>query len=129
MKLEYLHDGSSKCSVIRLFDFTNAEVEQLNIIIKELASGNIQRVDIHTLPWVESLGNCCLTFFIQKWDQAVVRKKGQNKNNFECGFTKEEWDNVAGMVKPFSKGCGGDFLWLAGVPGEADILLSCSGDW
>jgi hypothetical protein len=38
------------------------------------------------------------------------------------------WDNVAGLIEPFEHSAGG-FQWLAGVPGEAALLLSASGQW
>jgi len=128
MKLEYLHAGSSNCPLIRLYDFTVAEAAQLHDIIKQLASENNQEMEIHNLPWVESIGSCHLTLILQSCDQAVVRKKGKEENNFECGFPAGTWDNIAGLVKPFSKE-GGGFQWLAGTPGEAAILISCNGEW
>jgi hypothetical protein len=48
--------------------------------------------------------------------------------SFECGFTAGAWDNVAGLVEPFTAG-GGGFQWLAGSPGEASLLLTASGQW
>ena len=128
MKLEYLQKGSSDCPLIRLYDFTIAEAAQLRDIIKQLASKNNQRIDIHNLPWVESIGSCHLTLFLQSWDQAVIRKKGKDKNDFECGFTAGTWDNIEGLVEPFTMG-GGGFQWLAGTPGEAALLISCDGKW
>ena len=128
MKLEYLQKGSSDCPLIRLYDFTIAEAAQLRDIIKQLASKNNQRIDIHNLPWVESIGSCHLTLFLQSWDQAVIRKKGKDKNDFECGFTAETWDNIEGLVEPFTMG-GGGVQWLAGTPGEAALLISSNGEW
>lgn len=128
VKLECLHDGSVDCPLIRLYGFTIAEAEQFLYIINQLSAGNNYRVEIHNLPWVEVIGNCHLTLFVQNWDQSVVRKKGQDENNFECGFTTQTWCNIEGLVEPFAKGRGG-FQWLAGIPGEAAILLSCDGGW
>jgi hypothetical protein len=48
--------------------------------------------------------------------------------DFECGFTRRTWDNVTGLIEPFTKSAGG-FQWLAGVPGEARLLLSSRGGW
>ncbi len=128
MKLEYVREGAPECPLIRLFDFTVEEVEQLREIINQLALGKRQRIEIHNLSWIESIGNCRLTFFMQSWDQGVVKKKGNDENNFECGFTTATWDNIEGLVEPFINGSGG-FQWLASVPGETDILLSRDGQW
>jgi hypothetical protein len=126
MKLEYLADGSPDCPLIRLYDFTSAEAEQLHAAIIGLAAGSAERVEIHRLPFVEAVGGCRLTLIRRAWDQAVLRRNGPAE--FECGFTAGTWDNVAGLVEPFAESQGG-FQWLAGVPGEAALLLSSSGQW
>ena len=56
-------------------------------------------------------------------DQAVVRV---GPSNFECGFTARTWDNVAGLVEPFCKDLKG-YQWLVRSPGDADVLMSASG--
>jgi hypothetical protein len=131
MKLEYLHADSSHPKfrpLIRLYDFTIEEACQLRDSIHQLAAGSNQRVELHNMPWVESIGNCRLTLFLQRWDQAVVRKKGKDENDFECGFPVESWDNIEGLLEPYSKGTKG-FQRLAGPPGEADIIISWDGKW
>jgi hypothetical protein len=126
MKLDYLADGSPDCPLIRLYDFTPAEAEQLRNALADLAAGNAGRVDVHRLPFVESVGGCRLTLVTQAWDGAVVRRGGPAE--FECGFRPGTWDNVTGLVEPFAMGADG-YQWLAGTPGEAEILLSADGRW
>jgi len=128
MKLEYLPYGSPDCPLIRLYDFTTAEAVQLHRDVHALASGAAERFDVHRLPFVESVGGCQLAFVRQSWDGAIVRGRGSCE--FECRFTAGTWDNVAGLLEPFTEGAGG-FQWLAGVPGEAALLLSAfaSGQW
>lgn len=126
MKLEFLPGGSPDCPLVRLFDFNPAETERLVAALNCLASGAAERVAVHELPGVEALGGCRLTLVVRSWDQALVRRGGPA--DFECGFTRGTWDNVAGLVEPFVHG-GGGFQWLAGVPGEASLLLSASGQW
>jgi len=128
MKLEYLPDGSPDCPLIRLFDFTAVEADQLLAEISRLAEGNAERVELHKFPWITSVGDCRLVLCVRSWRQAVVRTG--EPAAFECGFPKEIWDNIAGLVEPFAQGADG-FQWLAGVPGEAKLLLSSSptGQW
>jgi hypothetical protein len=128
MKLEYLANGSPNCPLIRLYDFTTAEAVQFHRAVQALASSAAERLDVHRLPFVQSVGDCQLEFVRQSWDGAIVRGRGCCE--FECGFTAGTWDNVAGLLKPFTQGTGG-FQWLAGVPGEAALLLSASasGQW
>jgi hypothetical protein len=126
MKLEYLADGSPDCPLIRLYDFTAAEADQLRAVIADLASGAFERAEVHLLPGVEAVNGCRLTVRVQKWDQAIIRLPGAA--NFRCGFTAGTWDNVAGLIEPFARGASG-LQWLAGVPGEAQLLLSTNGQW
>ena len=59
MKLEYFADGSADCPLIRLYNFTTAEAAQLLASVTDLASGGAERIDVHGLPYVESVGGCC----------------------------------------------------------------------
>lgn len=122
MTLEYLPD----VPLIRLFEFTPAEAARFEAAVVRLAAGDVERVDVHALEGVRSVGNCRLTFVVRPWDQAVVRTAGPA--TFECGFTAAEWDNVAGRIEPLTRG-GSGFQWLASLPGEADILISMDGQW
>ncbi len=124
MKLEYLADGSPECPLIRLFEFTTAEVAAFMVAIGKLARGDVDRVDVHNLPFVQSLGDCQLVFTRLAADQAVRRVE----NEFQCGLTSNTWDNVLGFVEPFARNATG-FQWLASSPGEANLLLSTNGDW
>lgn len=126
MKLEYLTADSPDCPLIRLYDFTPGEAGPLQAAVAALASGAVERVEVHRLPFVEAVGGCRLALVSRSWVQAVVR--GTGPADFECGFTGNTWDNVAGLVAPFSAGAGG-FQWLARLPGEAALLLSVTGEW
>jgi hypothetical protein len=126
MKLEFVSEGSPDCPLIRLFDFCPAEAARLLAAITHLVSGAAEQVALHELAGVEAVSGCRLTLCVRPWDQAVVAKG--TPADFECGFTRGTWDNVAGLVEPFAHGEDG-FQWLAGVPGEASLLLSPSGQW
>jgi hypothetical protein len=125
MKLDYLDDESLECGLFRLYDFTIDEAGRLRDAITQLASGAAERIEINRLPFVEPIGGCRLYFVRRSWDQAVVRV---SPSTFECGFTAGTWENVAGLIEPFTESAAG-FQWLAGSPGEAEVLLSASGQW
>ncbi len=125
MRLEHLPDGSPDGPLIRLFDFTPAEAARLGAAITALAAGYTERVAIHDLPGAVQVGGCELVLLRRPWDQAVVQV---GPSAFECGFTAGAWDDVAGRVEPFAAG-GNGYQWLAGIPGEASLLLSASGEW
>lgn len=126
MKLEYIPYGSPDCPLIRLYDFTPAEAEQLRVAVVKLASGESPRVQVHRLPFVESIRGCRLSLCLRSWFQSTI--KISEPADFECGFPAEVWDDIAGFIEPFAQGSGG-FQWLAGAPGEATLLLSVDGKW
>ena len=126
MTLDYLANGSPDCPLLRLYAFTPAEARQLRDAVTTLATGTAKRVEVHRLPFVEAIGGCRLTLVVQRWDGAVVRRG--EPAEFECGFTAGTWENVEYLIEPFEQEANG-FQWLAGVPGEAQLLLSVSGGW
>jgi len=125
MKLEYLADGAPECPLIRLYDFAAAEAARFVAAVAGLASGSVEPVETHRLPFVQSIGGCQLTLVRRPWDQAVVQT---GMSAFECGFTADTWCDVAGLIEPFARGADG-FQGLAGSPGEAVVLFSASGAW
>jgi hypothetical protein len=126
MKLEYLATGLPDCPLLRLYGFTPAEASQLQVAIVGLASGAAERIQVDRLPFVTPVGACRLALVGRSWDQAVWRVGVPAE--FECGFTPGTWDRMAVLVEPFAVGTIG-FQWLAGVPGEASLLLSTCGGW
>jgi len=128
MKLDCLADGAPDCPLVRLYDFSPADSAQLLATLTALASGAVERVEVNSLPFVEPLRGCRVFFVRRPWDQAIIR--GTKTNEFECGFTVETWNKLAGLVEPFAQG-GDGFQWLAGVPGDVALLLtaSVSGQW
>ena len=125
MRLEYVPDGSPDSPLIRLFDFIPWEAARLGAAVAGLAGGRADRLAVHELPGVVPAGGCALVFRVRTWDQGV-RRLGPAA--FECGFTSATWDIAAGLVEPSAARAEG-FQWLAGVPGEASLLLSPSGPW
>jgi len=125
MKLDYLHDGSPECPLLRLFAFTPEEAGKLAATVRELSKGG-SPIPIHALTFVEAIGGCQLTLHVTGWDQGVTR--GSVPHEFICGFTPGTWDNVAGLVEAFNEHSTA-FQWLAGVPGDVGLLLSVSGQW
>jgi hypothetical protein len=125
VRLDYLAEGSPDCPLIRLSDFSASEASVLASAITLLASGQAEAVAVHELPGVVAVDGCELILRRRNWEQAVLRT---GPLSFECGFTLDTWDNMAGLVEPFAAGARG-FQWLAGVPGEASLLLTSSGAW
>ena len=122
MRLEFLQGAEPEtggAGVIRLGHFSPEEAVLLQALLANLASGAVSEVAVHELPFVEAAGGCRLTLRVLSWDQAVHFKS--KPYDFECGFTTGTWDNVAGLVEPFTHRAAG-FQWLAG--GEAQLVLT-----
>ncbi len=125
MKLEYLPSGTPDCPLIRLYDFTRAEAAELCSTVAELASGELGCVAVAELPFITAIGGCQLSFLAGTWDAGVVQ---QPDGSYLCRLTPGTWDNVAGLIEPFTSDATG-YQWLVGMPGEVAILLSVNGQW
>jgi hypothetical protein len=125
MKLDYLADGSPNCPLLRLYDFTPVEAGRLRAAVSELANEVTGEVDVHRLPFVDAVDEIRLTLVRMSRELGLSRVASQE---FECGFTANTWDNVAGLIEPFATSAQG-FQWLVELPGETGLLLSASGQW
>lgn len=125
MKLDHLTDGTRDHHLLRLYDFTRAEAAQLLAVVAELASGETVRVEVHQLPFVESVDGCRLSLVQRSWDQGIARISG---SEFECGFLPGTWDNIAFLVEPFADSADG-YQWLDGSQEGSGLLLSATGQW
>jgi hypothetical protein len=125
MKLEYLSNSEADESIIRLFEFTPAEVSKLAFRLTELANERETEVQVHALSGISTINKCELTLRLTKGDQGLIDIQ---PSIFACGFTANTWDNIAGLVEPFTQAARG-FQWLVDSPGEARLLLSSDGHW
>jgi hypothetical protein len=125
MKLDFLTDGSPECPLLRLHDFTSTEAGHLLVALSSLANEATDRIEVHRLPFVEPVGGCRASFVRGTRDQGVAQVAPLD---FVCGFTVGTWENVVGLIRPCVNSSPG-FQWLAGLPGEASLLLSASGQW
>ena len=126
MILDFLPHGSPDCPLVRLSKFSPVEARQLHDALSSLADGTVESIAVHELPFVEAIGEVRLTCRRSQWDQSLV--KGITDCHFECRFSPETWENVAGLIEPFTKGAAG-FQWLAGGSGEIGLLVSVDGQW
>jgi len=120
MKIEYLHEGSPDCPLIRIFDFTTSEVLLLKEHIHDLSCDSAHTFAIHDMPGVNAIGALRFTFTVGNRDVGV---KGRMPD-FRCEFTPSRWGEIEELINPFvvspSMGC---FQWLDDS-GEVTLLLS-----
>lgn len=58
--MEYLHEGSPDCPLVRLFDFEPDDIARLIAVCHRLASGEIDAFALDDKAWVKSIGGCGL---------------------------------------------------------------------
>src|ERR1039458_6838228 len=125
MNLEYLADGLRNCPLIRLYEFNQAEARSLRNLVRSLATGERNSVALHDAMWVESVGECRLTFRRGNRNQGV---REVDSLDFECVLTSEGWSNVEGLLDPFCDSLTAGFQWLTGE-GSVSLLFSQNGQW
>ncbi|WP_165246522.1 hypothetical protein [Paludisphaera soli] len=124
MKLEFLPDGSDDCPLVRVFDFRPEEAAGMLTALGALASGERETIAVHEWPGVEAVDGCRLVLRVGPGDRGVIRLRDAG---FECVLSQSGWDQVAGLVEPFSQG-GAGYQWLV-RSGDASWLISRSGLW
>ncbi|MEI8380715.1 MAG: hypothetical protein WCJ09_11335 [Planctomycetota bacterium] len=125
MKIEFLQDGSPDCPLIRLFDFTQRQANQLQQALLGLLS-SASSVAIQEPAFVESVENCQLTFEVGRQDDGIIRIA--TTREFICQLTPKTWEEIAALLEPFVIGeCG--YQWLVRHQGDANLLLSTTGHW
>ena len=125
MKLEYLADGSDDCPLIRLLEFTPAEVQELRKLVRLLVSGERQSVALENEAWAAPIGGCQLSLRRGNRDQGVRQVEPLK---FECVLSSDGWSNVEGLLDPFCNSNTTGFQWLT-HDGRVSLLISQSGKW
>ena len=124
MKLEYLHEGSSDCPLIRIYKFQTKEIEKLHGMISDLAKGKKHSVVLDDLSFINPIEGCSLIFLVSKKDEGIALSKDLK---FRCLLTSDSWMRVAELLTTF-KGDLNGYQWLDET-GVVSLLLSSNGKW
>jgi len=123
--MEYLAVGSDDCPLIRLFQFTPAEVQELRKLVRSLVSGERQSVALQHEAWTEPIGGCQLSLRRGNRDEGVRQVEPLK---FDCILTSDRWSNVEGLLAPFCDSDTTGFQWLT-HEGKVPLLICQSGKW
>jgi hypothetical protein len=136
MKIEYLHEGSADCPLIRIYGDDAAAVVEMNRAIGRLADGTATQFAAHELPGFHSVGGCALTLAAQAKDRGILVL---GLRQFRWVLASSGWSRVAGFVEPFTKPMEHNgHQWLCGKEaaqgldlGHISVLISNSieGRW
>jgi len=125
MKIEFLKSGSPDCPLIRLYGFEADEAYRLRRIALRLAKSTCQAIAFDEQAGILPIGGCHLILSCGKEDRGVLEV---GPSTIEWGLTKSGWFNVAGLIRPFSRGNLAGYQWLSDR-GKIRILLSRDGQW
>jgi len=131
MKLEHVSDanvGGSGDDLIRLVEFTPAEVKSLAEEIRSVLLAQKKSVQLDGLDFIRSL-NCQLTLVLS--DKSVGIHKNAS-GTFTCGLTYQGYLRMVELMEPFMNDSGTGFQWLYDLPTEdnrTEFLISSNGKW
>jgi hypothetical protein len=128
MKLQYLHDGSPDCPIIRLFDFSLEEICKIYRFFDNLANESDEQIELSDQPWIERVNNCSLSLHLSEEGKGIIQMN--NTLSFACVLTQKGWINVKELTQPFCEHEPRDntFQWLDETS-NISLLLSYSGRW
>jgi hypothetical protein len=124
MRIEYMKD-SSNGPLLRIFDFSNAEVNEFKDLIDKLIAEEVQEVPLHEHCLINPNDNAHLRFKLGQ--NQGIRNKG---NEFECVLNKESYSNMVELISSFAlhpvefKG-----YYFLDETSDISLLISPDGEW
>lgn len=125
MKLDLLLDESLETPIVRLSNFLPAEAVAFCESLRRLATGEIDCLSVHELPFVIAEDDMQLLFRTDLWDSGT---HFVGEHAIECSLTQDSWDDMAGLVEAFESGAAG-YHWLYSKVGSPAVLMSLNGCW
>ena len=125
IQLEYLHDGSEDCPLIRLFGYEGSDVLSLRDLCLALAAGRVAEAALDQSEFVCALEGCRLVLRAGRSNRGVRTPKPGEPFVMEC--SDEGWLEVAEQVASFVD-CSGGHQWLT-EEGDINVLISRNGLW
>lgn len=131
MKLEYVADANVSGSggdLVRLFDFTSAEVKTLIEAIRSVLVTHGRSIQLSALEFIMPL-NCALEL-VPSVKDIGLRKRAPGK--FTCELTRPGFLRMVELMEPFTQEGTTGFQWLYDPSSEddrAELLLSPNGQW
>jgi len=125
--IEYFSDGSDDCPLVLLHGRDPEAATRLREQVASLAAERVQHVAIHEIPGFESVAGCRLFASVGRSDLGT--RPLQAKLEFECQLRPVSWQNVEGLLEPFTEQTFSDgFQWLDSH-GKIRLLISGHRGW
>src|SRR4051812_16976232 len=110
MRIEFLESGAPECPLMRLFDLSADDVEDLVDVFDRLATGATEYSDLTTLPWIASEADCKL--LLRRGRKDIGTTRAATPNAFVCELTREGWAIARELAEPLREPKPGMFQWL-----------------
>lgn len=123
MKIEYMEE-SQDGPVIRLFDFSPAEVTELKKLLDKMAKGEIKTLSVHEHCNINPDDNCHLTFVSSNEDKGVEPQG----DGFACTLTPSSFSGMSELVGSFAFHPSEGYEWLDET-GRISLLISLDRNW
>jgi len=126
MNLEYFPNGLGNGSLVLIYGIDPIAVSSLKEHLVALTTKRIKRFAVHELPGFLAVDECRLFCSIAQRDRGVVLL--EPPNTFECRLQPSSWDNIEGLLEPFTeKDPIHGFQWLD--RGNIALMISVRREW
>jgi hypothetical protein len=99
LKLEFFQDGLER-PIVLLYAGSTLEVDALRREVRSLADSHVEQVVLHQLPFIVSIEGCSLIAVASDRDVGILQT--QDLPVFTWALKTGSWDNVEGLLEPFS---------------------------
>jgi hypothetical protein len=124
MKIDYIRDGAPDCPIVRLCNFTDAELQRLREICLAMARSEIDQMEICSDADPISSEHTRLTFVRYARDRGIV---DDAQGRLSLMLTADGWIDVACRIRVTLIGPD-KYQWLWKT-GDVRVLLSWDGRW
>ena len=125
MRVEYVHDGARQTPLLRLFNFTRADLADLVAAFSSLASPGAVAVRLAPGEFLTGMNLKTLNARPSARDHGVVPLE---HDTFDWVLTPQSWRAVADRARSFRLARSSSFQWLD-QSSSIGVLLSHSDDW
>lgn len=129
MQIEYFDLGPKERPVVLIYGNEPEKVASLVRAVHSLVSGERKRFAVHELEGFSGVDGCQLFFSVATSDRGV-RRIGDPRT-FECSLRPFWWENVEGLLEPFSSpGTSSSHQFLdTGFDSDIELIVSAGRGW
>jgi hypothetical protein len=125
--IEFFPDGSDDCPLILLHGHDPAAASRLREQVAALAEERVERVAVHEIVGFESVGDCRL--FAAFGDSDLGTRRLRVEHEFECQLRPVTWQNVEGLLEPFTQRSFCNGFQRLDSHGKIRLLISGQRNW